>query len=68
MQFVLLWMIHFNLNRGHKYQYTTLGYNLLAGIIENVSGMSFEEYLSKNIFQPAEMTLNILRISAKNNF
>ena len=29
-----------------KYQYTTLGYNLLAGIIENVSGMSYEQYLS----------------------
>jgi CubicO group peptidase (beta-lactamase class C family) len=41
---------------GTKHQYTTLGYNLLAGIIENVSGTSFEEYLNQNIFQPSEMT------------
>ena len=45
---------------GTKREYTTLGYNLLAGIIENVSGMSFEEYLSKNIFQPAEMNSTYL--------
>jgi serine beta-lactamase-like protein LACTB, mitochondrial len=43
-----------------KRQYTTLGYNLLAGIIEKISGISFEEYLSKNIFQPSEMTSTYL--------
>jgi CubicO group peptidase (beta-lactamase class C family) len=42
-----------------------LGYNLLAGIIENVSGMSFEEYLSKNIFQPAEMNSTYLEYQPK---
>jgi CubicO group peptidase (beta-lactamase class C family) len=50
---------------GTKRQYTTLGYNLLAGIIENVSGVSFEEYLSKNIFQPAEMTSTYLEYQPK---
>lgn len=50
---------------GTKRQYTTLGYNLLAGIIENVSGLSFEEYLSKNIFQPAEMTSTYLEYQPK---
>ena len=40
---------------GSKFLYTTLGYNLLAAIIEKVSGMSFEDYLQKNIFEPAEM-------------
>ena len=64
---------------GTKRQYTTLSYNLLAGIIENVSGMSFEDYLNKNIFQPAEMTSTYLeyqpkiisnkaRVYIKNNF
>jgi serine beta-lactamase-like protein LACTB, mitochondrial len=64
---------------GTKRQYTTLGYNLLAGIIENVSGISFEEYLNKNIFQPAEMISTYLeyqpmiipnkaRFYIKNNF
>ena len=50
---------------GTKREYTTLGYNLLAGIIENVSGMSFEEYLSKNIFQPAEMNSTYLEYQPK---
>ena len=40
---------------GTKYIYTTLGYNLLGAVIENASGLSFEEYLRKNIFEPAGM-------------
>lgn len=40
---------------GAKYEYTSLGYSLLAAVIENVSNMSFEEYLTNNIFIPAGM-------------
>ncbi len=40
---------------GTKYIYTTLGYNLLGAVIENVSGLSYGEYLRKNIFEPAGM-------------
>lgn len=40
---------------GTKYVYSTLAYNLLAGIIERVSGLSYEEYLQKNIFDVAGM-------------
>ncbi len=40
---------------GTKYLYSTLAYNLLAAIIENVSGMTYEKYLQKNIFEPAKM-------------
>ena len=40
---------------GTNYLYTTLGYNLLAAIIENVSRMRFTDYLKKFIFQPADM-------------
>ena len=41
---------------GTKYLYSTLAYNLLAGIIEQVSGISYETYLQKNIFDPLKMT------------
>jgi len=41
---------------GTKYVYSTLAFNLLAGIIEQTSGLSFGEYLRKNIFEPAKMT------------
>ena len=41
---------------GTKFLYTTLGYNLLAAIIENASGINFTDYLKKNIFEPAGMS------------
>ncbi len=44
---------------GTKYVYTTLGYNLLGSIIENVSGQSYADYLKKNIFDPAQMNSTI---------
>ena len=40
---------------GTRYLYTTLGYNLLGAVIENASGLSFDEYLKKNIFNPCGM-------------
>ena len=40
---------------GTKYAYTTLGYTLLAAIIEKVSKTSFENYLKNNVFIPAGM-------------
>ncbi len=44
---------------GERYLYSTLGYNLLAAIIENVSGMSYADYLKKKIFEPAGMASTI---------
>lgn len=37
------------------YQYSNIGYGLLAYIIECVSGVSVEEYLQTNILDPLEM-------------
>jgi len=47
---------------GTKFQYTTLGYNLLAAIIEDVSGMDYNGYLKKFIFEPAGMTSTFAEI------
>ena len=41
---------------GTEYRYTTFGYNLLAAIIENVSGEPFVEYIKHHILEPAKMT------------
>jgi CubicO group peptidase (beta-lactamase class C family) len=38
------------------YQYSNIGYGLLAYIIESVTAGSVEEYLQTNIFNPLEMT------------
>ena len=40
---------------GDKFQYSNTGYNLLAEIVERVSETPFEEFLQKNIFEPAGM-------------
>jgi len=45
---------------GTRYGYTSLGYNLLAAVVEKVSKISFEEYLKNNIFLPAEMKSTII--------
>lgn len=37
------------------FNYCNTNYVLLASIVEKVSGMSFPEYLKKNIFEPLEM-------------
>lgn len=40
---------------GSTYFYSNTNYYLLAKIIEQVSGQSYEEYLQKNIFEPLQM-------------
>lgn len=48
-----------------SYLYSSLSFNLLAAIIENVSKLSFEDYLQKNIFEPAGMTSTYLEFYNK---
>lgn len=40
---------------GTKYYYSTYGYVMLGRIIEEVSGISYQEYMQKNIFDVAQM-------------
>ena len=42
--------IHFK--PGEKWEYSNTGYDLLASIIEKVSGLSFKDCMAKNIFKP----------------
>jgi len=41
---------------GEKFRYDNSGYFLLGVIIERASGMKYEEYLQKYVFQPLGMT------------
>lgn len=38
-----------------RYNYSNTGYIILADIVERVSGMSFEHYMKKNVFEPLGM-------------
>ena len=41
---------------GARYRYSNSNYNLLAFIIEKVSGKSYGEFLQENIFRPLDMS------------
>lgn len=41
---------------GEKFQYNNSAYVMLGYIIEKVSGMTYAEYVEKNLFKPAGMT------------
>ena len=45
-----------NFKPGDKYMYSNSGFTLLAIIVKRVSGMSFREFTTANIFQPLGMT------------
>lgn len=40
---------------GEKFNYSNVGYNLLAAIVEKVSGSAFEDYVQQRLFKPAGM-------------
>ncbi len=40
---------------GTDYSYSSYAFNLLAGVVEKASGMSFEEYLRKFVWEPSGM-------------
>ncbi len=46
------------LNRvvGASFEYSNLNYIILGEVIQAVSGLSYEEYIEKNIFSPLEMS------------
>ena len=41
---------------GEGLHYSNTGYNLLALLVERLSGVPYEEFLQQNIFEPAGMT------------
>ena len=41
---------------GTTFQYSNLGYSILAAIIEKASGLGYEQFLARHLFAPAGMT------------
>ncbi|HEX8575632.1 MAG TPA: serine hydrolase domain-containing protein [Flavobacterium sp.] len=40
---------------GTNYQYSDIGYDFLANIIEGLSGSNYQDFMKKNIFKPLKM-------------
>jgi len=61
----------FKFKPSDKFQYSNIGYVLLAEIIERITDKSYADYLSKNIFQPLGMShtkvFNLLSKDEPNN-
>jgi CubicO group peptidase (beta-lactamase class C family) len=53
---------------GTKWQYSNTGYAVLAAIIEKVSGMTYNIFLRKNIFQPLNMTHTVVYNSRRTDY
>lgn len=47
--------ISFSTNPGVSYEYSNMGFAMLGLIIKNVSGMSYQKYITENIFKPLGM-------------
>lgn len=54
-------------NPGERWDYCDTGYELLATIIERVSGLSYGDFLSQNIFRPLEMDHTFNCITRRSN-
>ncbi len=52
---IMLAQDHLIFTPGTSYHYSNTGYCILAQIVENVSGSTYEAYLSTNVFPQAEM-------------
>ena len=52
---------------GEKHEYSNTGYCLLAEIVEKVAAVPFEDFLRKEIFEPAGMTTAYVRHRRKDH-
>lgn len=52
---------------GDEYRYSNTGYMVLALLVEEISGMTFQEFMGKNIFQPLEMNSTYVNSPDGNN-
>ncbi|MEO8726919.1 MAG: serine hydrolase domain-containing protein, partial [Acidobacteriaceae bacterium] len=55
-----------NFPPGSKWEYSNSGYSVLAMVVERVSGMPFEDFLAKRIFQPLHMDHTLAFVQGKN--
>lgn len=55
IDFLIQQKLAFSFNPGERTEYSNLGYELLAVVVDRVSGQSFPEYIQKHICKPLGM-------------
>lgn len=50
---------------GKYYFYSSYGVNLLQGVVESASGLGFEDYLRRDVWEPAGMTRTSLDVAGR---
>jgi len=65
MQFLAAWDEPPLFAPGERYEYSNPGYEMLALVIERISGQNFGQFLSDNIFTPLGMTHTVVRDSTE---
>lgn len=53
--------------QNHMMAYSNLGYGLLGELIARTSNLTYEEYLTQNIFQPLQMTSSYVHFDENKN-
>lgn len=73
LEFLIQHKLPLQFEAGTKFQYADIGYDFLASIIENISGLTYQVFMYQNIFKPlkmkstyAYMVTDIRRIQNKN--
>ena len=56
--------INLSYEPGSKYEYSTVNYDLLAAVIEKVTGQEYQEYIKKNVLDKNGMTESFFRTDA----
>jgi CubicO group peptidase (beta-lactamase class C family) len=53
---------------GVKAKYSDIGYMVLCAVVEKVSGMRLDEFITKNVFEPLDISESISYLPIENNF
>lgn len=55
LQYLIQHSLPLQFEPGTKFQYADIGYDFLANVIENISGLSYQKFMHENIFKPLKM-------------
>jgi len=55
LEYIIQHQLPLQYEPGTKFKYADIGYDFLANIIENISGLNYQDFMNKNVFKPLKM-------------